>query len=114
MKPSSVVICSPAARTPDDYAMTVQETEVECVSGLTHLEHHVVGNIGDIVHRPLPDRFEAIDEPLRRWRDFYSPNNTRGISRAQVGVENLDSRGRFRALVRFIYDDFARSERSLT
>src|SRR5258706_11915878 len=59
---NSVERCDLFSRTstPDDDAVTVQQVKIKRVSGLIHLEHHVVGYIRDVINRALPDRFEAV------------------------------------------------------
>ena len=43
--------------------------EVEGVQGLGGQQHHVVGDVDDVVDRPLPGRREARLQPERRGRD---------------------------------------------
>src|SRR6185295_3039208 len=68
-------------RTSHDDTMPVQQIQIEGVSGLPHLEHHVVGYVGNVVDRALPYRLEPLGEPFRRRRDLHTLNNPRGVSR---------------------------------
>src|SRR6185295_9841974 len=88
-------------RTPNDDAMAVQQIQIEGVSGLPHLEHHVVGYVGNVVDRALSYRLEPLGQPFRRRRDFHTLNNPRGVSRTQVWIENLN--GRYGLGIRFAF-----------
>src|SRR6185295_71349 len=99
-------------RTPNDDAMAVQQIQIEGVSGLPHLEHHVVGYVGDVVDRALSYRLEPLGEPFRRRRDLHTLNNPRGVSGTQVRIENLDGGCRFGIRSAFIQRDRTMNQRS--
>ncbi len=51
---------------------------------LAKLVQHIVGYIGDIINRTLTEDFQTLDEPIGRWRNLYSANNSGGVSWAQI------------------------------
>ena len=63
--PSSVRIRSAAARPADDDAPSANLLEIERVHRLAHLEHHVVGDVDDVVDRADAGGFEPLAQPVR-------------------------------------------------
>src|SRR6185437_6604084 len=59
---------------------------------LTKFMQHIVGNISDIVDRPLANFAQAFGQPGRRWSNPDSTNNPRGITGTQILVADLDGR----------------------
>ena len=49
----------------DHQRPAVEPIEIERVHRLPELEHHVVGDVDDVVDRPDAGRFEAFGEPAR-------------------------------------------------
>ncbi len=64
--------------------------EVEGVRRLPGEQHHVVGDVDDVVDRPLAGGRQARLQPQRRRRDRHVLVHARGEARAQLGVLDRD------------------------
>ena len=60
--------------------------EVVGVHRLAEQHHHVVGDVDDVVDRPLADRRQACLQPERRWGDRYVREHAHGETRAKLRV----------------------------
>src|SRR5690242_4039819 len=69
--------------------MAFQKIEIKSMDRLAHFEHYKVGYVGDVIHRPLADRFEPLGQPRRRRSYLDSADQPRGITRTEVGIEYL-------------------------
>ncbi len=70
---------------------------------MPQLEHHVVCRIHDVVDRRLPQRFEALPQPVRRRTNFHSAQNARRVAPAQFRRFNIHAGSSLG-----IFRDFAR------
>ena len=66
------------ARPPHHDALLGQQIQIERVQGMAQFEHHVVGRIHHIVDRSLPQRLEALPQPVGRGPTF-TPRSTRAV-----------------------------------
>ena len=68
--------------------------EVEGVQRAAGQQHHVVGDVDDVVDRALPGGHQARLQPRRRRADRHVLEDARGEARAQVGGldDDLDAR----------------------
>ena len=64
--------------------MTGQVVEIKSMQGLSHLEHHEIGDIDDVVDRSLPDRSQSLLQPVRRGADGHIFDQARCIARAEI------------------------------
>ena len=69
--PSSVVIFSPSLARADGQRPAGDLVEVEGVQRLGGQQHHVVGDVDDVVDRPLPGGAEPRLQPGRRGPDLH-------------------------------------------
>ena len=83
--PSSVVTCSPSSRPAHDEPPAGDAVEVEGVQRAADEQHHVVGDVDDVVDRALPGGHQARLEPRRRRADRHVLEGAGGEARAQVG-----------------------------
>ena len=86
--PSSVVIFSPFRRSPDDQPALRHLIEVERVQRLRREQHHVVGDVDDVVDRPLARRGEPRLQPRRRGAKRHLGEHPGGEARTEL--RNLD------------------------
>ena len=84
--PSSVCTCSPSCARRTVSARAGDAVEVEGVQRLAGEQHHVVGDVDDVVDRPLPGGHQARLQPRRRGRDRDVLEHARGEARAEVGA----------------------------
>ena len=82
--------CFALACRPDDDRRVPALLEVESVQRLTVLQHHVVGDVHDVVDRTLAGLDERVLQPTGRRADLHAGNQARGVAVAEVGVGNLD------------------------
>ena len=82
---SSVVIVSPARGAAHDQLAAGHPVEVERVQWLAGEQHHVVGDVDDVVDRPLAGRGQPLLEPERRRADRDVGEHAGGEARAQLG-----------------------------
>ena len=88
--PSSVVHLLALARPAHRQARAGDAVEVEGVQRLAGQQHRVVGDVDDVVDRPLPGCAQPRRQPRRRGRDRDVLEHARGEARAQLGT--LDRR----------------------
>ena len=81
--PSSVRTGSFAARAAHHDPVARQPFEIERVHRLADLEHHVVGDVDDVVDRADAGGLEALAQPVRRRRD-RDLEDLRAVARAEV------------------------------
>jgi hypothetical protein len=60
--------------------------QIEGVQRLAGEQHRVVGDVDDVVDRPLPRRPQPRPQPQRRRRDRHLLEDPRGEARAQLGA----------------------------
>jgi hypothetical protein len=68
------------------------------VHRLADREHHVVGDVDDVVDRPLSRRDQPLAQPERRRANLDVLEDARGEAQADVGVGDLDARVVLRAV----------------
>ncbi len=74
------------ARAADGQARARDPVEVEGVQRLAGQQHHVVGDVHDVVDRPLPGGRQPRLQPQRRRADRDVLEHARGEARAQLGA----------------------------
>ena len=89
--PSSVRIFSPRLGLADDDAMIAHLVVVESVQRMAELEHHVVGDVDDVVDAGDAAGFEAVAQPWRRGLNFHAANHARGEAAAKFRRLNFDA-----------------------
>ena len=67
--------------------------QIEGVERLTALEHHVVGDVDDVVHARDPDRRQPVDEPVRTRPHSHAANHPRDVAGADLGGVDLHGDG---------------------
>ena len=88
--PSSVVIFSPSRGGADGQRPARHLVEVEGVQRLRGQQHHVVGDVDDVVDRPLPGRRQPRLQPERRGADRDVGEDAGGEARAELGDLDRD------------------------
>ena len=84
-------------RPTDDERPAGKPIEIERVRRLTELEHHVIGDVDNVVDRAYPGGFEPPGQP--RWRRSHRDfEYLRTVPRAEIGI--LDRDGERRGAVR--------------
>src|SRR6185369_1553104 len=85
----SLQLLSRCSTTNND-ATTAEFFEVESVQRLAEFVQNVVGDVGNIIDGPLTDCFETPGQPLRRWANLDASHESRGITRTEIGIFDLD------------------------
>src|SRR5690349_6845159 len=70
---------------------------------LTKFMKHEIGDVSDVVDRPLADGFEFLHQPIRRRSNLDSAHDARRISRTQIGIANFN-RTELAGLVARVFD----------
>ena len=87
--PSSVVSSSPSwARRHDNFSAPYIPI-VKGVHGLTVLQHHIVGDIHDVVDGPNPHSAQAFPHPFGRRGNFDVSDHPGGVPGAQLRIRRL-------------------------
>ncbi len=86
--PSSVATCSPVGGAADGQARAGDAVEVEGVQRLAGEKHRVVGDVDDVVDRPLPGGAQPRGEPRRGGGDGHVLEHARGEAGAEIGALN--------------------------
>ena len=79
-------------RAPDHEPAAAEPRQVERVHRLAHLQHHVVGDVDDVVDGADAGGFEALGEPGGRGPDAHV-EDLRAIPRAQRRLAQIDVDG---------------------
>ncbi len=80
---------------PDDDGRSIfprlglQEVVIEGVQGLAEFQHHVVGDVDDVVDRPHAGPDQPLLHPEGGWPDGDVPDVGGGIAGAQFGIGDL-------------------------
>ena len=82
--------CSPSRAAAHDEPAAGDAVEVEGVQRLAGQQHHVVGDVDDVVDRPLAGGDQPRLQPRRRRADRHVLEGARGEARAQVGCLDVD------------------------
>src|SRR6185437_11512470 len=85
-----------------DDAMLGEAVVIECMERLAEFEHDVIRDVHDVVDGGLPQRFEALPQPVRRWLNSYAANDPRRVTPAKIRAFNLDTRRLRREFRRFL------------
>ena len=88
--PSSVVIFSPSLAVRIDQLAARDLVEVEGVQRLRGEQHHVVGDVDDVVDRPLAGRHQPRLQPGGERPDLHVGEDARGEARAELGDLDRD------------------------
>ena len=87
-------------RAPHDDPASTQEFEIERMQRLTPLEHHIVGDIDDVVDRPHAGGGQRVLHPLRRWTHPDPVNQDGGVARASLRILDLNAGSPLRSWTR--------------
>ena len=87
--PSRVVSFSPGFAPADDDRFARNLVEIECVKGLTELEHHIVGHVDHVRYRADPGCAQPLPHPERGGCDLGSAEFAGHKAIAAAGI--LDS-----------------------
>ncbi len=87
--PSSVCTCSPSRARRTVSCAARHAVEVEGVQRLAGEQHRVVGDVDDVVDRPLAGRRQPRLQPRRRGRERDVLEHARGEAGAELGALDL-------------------------
>ena len=71
------------------------------MKGLTQFLEHVVGDVDDVVDRPLADRLQTALQPLGRRADADVANDATDVARTALWILDIDGYGGGRGLPGF-------------
>ncbi len=78
---------------PDFYASAVDFRQVEAVEWLAESVEYVVGDVHDVVDRPLSDGCQAIAQPFGAFGHLDSADGDSAVARAELCVADADAYG---------------------
>ena len=96
-----LALCGACRGTAHYDAATMKKVQIECMCRLAHLEHHIVCDVGDIIDRSLPYRFEPPDQPGGGLPHPDPSHDAARVPGAEVRVENLNRGQGFGRLAAF-------------